>query len=136
MPVLIRKSDGGLIPLTKKLTTIGSSPSNDIKVEGDGVAAAHAHLLAEGDGFVVTGIDGTVSVNGKKRGKYRLAAGDVMTLGSVELTFAHEAPTAKLEKFTPLGDDRRPWLLQGYRRFHQFTQRCAEKHDVDELLAV
>ena len=124
------------MPIGKKLTTIGSAPSSDVRVEGDGVHAAHAHLMAEGDGYVVTGVDGTVTVNGKKRGKYRLSVGDVVAFGAAELTFAAEAPAAKPSTtLTPIGDDRRPWLLQGYRRYHQFSQRASEKHDVDELLA-
>ncbi len=140
VPVLIRKSDGGLLSLSKKLIVVGTAPTSDIRLDGSDVSPVHAHLLQEADGFVVTPVDGTVVVNGKKRGRYRLAIGDVISIGADELTYANEAPTAKLEAASKLkeiggGDDRRPWLLQGYRRLHQFTQRCAEKHEVDELLA-
>ena len=136
MPVLIRKSDASVFPLTKKLTTLGSSASSDVVLAGADIAAAHAHVLNEGDGYVITGIDGTVVVNGKKRsGRYKLAPGDVVLLGASELSYATDAPKPE-SKLTPLGEDRRPWLLAGYRRLNQFSQRCAEKHEVDELLTV
>ena len=136
MPVFIRKSDGNVFPLTKKLTTLGSSPSSDVVLTAGDVASAHAHVLSEADTHVIAGIDGTVVINGKKRsGRYKLAAGDVVTLGAAELAYSTDTPKPE-SKLQPMGEDRRPWLLAGYRRLHQFSQRCAEKHDLDELLSV
>ncbi|HVO30655.1 MAG TPA: sigma 54-interacting transcriptional regulator, partial [bacterium] len=135
MPVLVRKSDGQAFPLNKKLTLLGSASESDVVLPGGDVAKAHAHVLNEGDAWLITGVEGSVVVNGKKRGaRYRLAPGDQVQLGSAELQFALDPPRSE-SKLQPMGEDRRPWMLEGYRRIRSFSQRISEKHELDAVLS-
>jgi GAF domain-containing protein len=139
MPVLTLE-DGTHFELNRQITSIGSDPENDIVVTGDGVQSAHAHILKEGDGYVISPSDAKdknaqVLINGKKRKRYRLAIGDKVQLGAVELTVA-QAPQAKADdKLRTFGENPKAWKVEGYKRLQKFAERLAGRHDVDSVVA-
>ena len=63
--------DGGRIPLTGRVTTIGRAPFNDLVVDYEGVSRQHASIYREPDGFWIADLD---SPNGTFVNGHRLRA--------------------------------------------------------------
>ena len=88
MAVLILKSndDNQHFPLFKNITRIGSDSTADVTLDGNNVAADHAHVLREGDAFVLAslGRGRPMQVNGKKEKRAKLKEGDVIEIGGAE----------------------------------------------------
>lgn len=79
--------DGRAYPLHRSPTTLGRSPDNDIILDDRRVSRHHAQLLAEGGLLVLRDLasaNGTW-VNGKRITQQQLVAGDMVSLGGVEL---------------------------------------------------
>ena len=81
-------NDGTPIALTKEMTTIGRSASNDIEVDAEGISRQHASIRRDTDGFFVSDLGSTngTFVNGEQVGSEprRLSDGDRIELGGME----------------------------------------------------
>ncbi|HQK18334.1 MAG TPA: FHA domain-containing protein [Polyangiaceae bacterium] len=93
MPTLrtyLPKGQPRLHSVNKPITTIGSSPSNDIVVQADGVAEAHAQIIFDGRFFNLEEVDraADIQINGKKKRRARLSHNDRIHLGSAEIAFS------------------------------------------------
>ncbi|HLK45986.1 MAG TPA: DUF3662 and FHA domain-containing protein, partial [Acidimicrobiales bacterium] len=82
--------DGQRVPVGAAGVVIGRSSDSDIVVASQEVSRRHAQVRPEASGWVVVDLDSTngVRVNGYPvSGAARLAGGDVIGIGSVDLTF-------------------------------------------------
>lgn len=77
------------VPITRRLTTIGSSPECHVTLEDVDVAATHATLTHEPGSYnLEAAARGTpFFVGGKKYRARELQHGDVIRIGGVELCF-------------------------------------------------
>jgi hypothetical protein len=79
--------DGRAYPLRRSPTTLGRSPDNDIILDDRRVSRHHAQVLAEGGSLLLRDLvsaNGTW-VNGGRIKEQQLQAGDLVSLGGVEL---------------------------------------------------
>ncbi len=118
-------------PITKKVTSIGSAPSNDIVVEGPDVAEAHAMLHFNGQTFVIQTTDRKldVVVNGKKKRKMTLNDGDRIEIGTSEGAFSILKGGA-----TNQNADAEQFELAGFRKLLEFSESLLGSYDIPELL--
>jgi hypothetical protein len=90
MARLVIKSDGfggRVIELNLGVNRFGRSPENDVQIEHATVSALHCEIVLADDGVVVrdrASTNGTF-VGGQRIGEARLAAGEILHLGDVEL---------------------------------------------------
>lgn len=85
----------GPLPSPGALIRIGRHRDNDIRIPDKTVHRFHALVhRTEDAGFVITDLSGHdgngVRINGKRLAEARLADGDLIELGKVQLTFEHE----------------------------------------------
>src|ERR1051325_2464380 len=116
--------------LYKKITSLGSGPDNDIVLPDP--------LVVDGFAFHFDGQMYTVLapkkaefvVNGKKRGKHKLAHDDKLVLGSCELRFAmmEEAAPIENEAAQTVAD------IDAYTKLFEFSDRLMHVRDLTELL--
>ena len=80
-PVTFRVSPGGV-------KTVGRAPGADFILDAALVSRLHCRLEAEGEGLLVVDLDSTngTFVNDKRVERARLASGDRLRVGRVELT--------------------------------------------------
>jgi hypothetical protein len=79
--------------IDKRRIVLGRSRECDVQVNDPNVSRRHAELRQEGSTYWIVDLDSTngVEVNGKRVRRARLSDGDVVTLGSTDLTFTREA---------------------------------------------
>jgi transcriptional regulator with GAF, ATPase, and Fis domain len=116
--------------LYKKITSLGSGPDNDIVLPDPLVTDGFAVHF---DGQMYTVLAPRKSdfvVNGKKRGKHKLAHDDRVVLGSCELRFTmiDDAPPAEDEAANTVAD------LDAYTKLYEFSERLIHQRDLPELL--
>jgi transcriptional regulator with GAF, ATPase, and Fis domain len=76
------------VPLTRRITSLGQAPENDIAVADPALPATALHLHFDGRDHDVAVHEGVaMTVNGRKRTSWRLAAGDRIRIGATELLF-------------------------------------------------
>ncbi|MEL6548462.1 MAG: GAF domain-containing protein, partial [Myxococcota bacterium] len=136
MAFLVLKKDGSedRFPLFKNITRLGSDPGNDVALSGDGVSADHAHILREGDEFIIAalGRGRPLSINGKKEKRARLADGDAITVGEVALEFvASDLPEGDVVDAL---DPTTRGAIASYSEIVAFSRRLMESQDLDQLL--
>jgi transcriptional regulator with GAF, ATPase, and Fis domain len=98
----VRGPGGGerRVTLTRRITSLGQAPENDIAVADPALPATALHLHFDGRDHDVAVHEGAaMTINGRKRSSWRLAAGDRIRIGATELLFdpgpAGAAPTAQ-----------------------------------------
>jgi transcriptional regulator with GAF, ATPase, and Fis domain len=131
MPQLNVKTPDGKerrVPLVKKLTSVGSSPDNDIAIADGAVAASAFSVLFDGTGYTASASGGALSVNGKKRDEHRLQPGDVIQIGGTELRFEPEE-----QKVTPAPAPDAELLA--LRKVADFAEQLLGHYEIDALLA-
>jgi transcriptional regulator with GAF, ATPase, and Fis domain len=114
----------------KKLTSIGSSPDNDIVLPDPLVQDGFA-IRFDGQIYTVLALKKTdFIVNGKKRGKHKLSHDDRIVIGSCELRFQmlDEAPPAEHEAAATIAD------IDAYTKLYEFSERLFHQRDLGELL--
>jgi transcriptional regulator with GAF, ATPase, and Fis domain len=118
--------------LYKKITSVGSSPDNDVVIPDPLIPDSFAHIHFDGQTYNLATISrkSEVIVNGKKRKKHKLAHGDKLVIGGAELQFAliDEAPPKEVEAAETMSD------LDAYGRLFEFSSRLMQRHTLDELL--
>ncbi len=68
-----------------KAVHIGRAPDNDIVIGEEGVSAHHCRLVRDGDDLYLEDLNstnGTFANGGRLSGRFRLSAGDIVTVGS------------------------------------------------------
>ena len=118
------------VPLIKPLTTLAAAPDSDVRVpELRGVVA----IEFDGESFTATALEGAqLVVNGKRRGRHRLADGDTMELGSTQLVFqsGERVPTpAPIQR-----NGQRDSQSLAMSRLAEFAGQLASEPGVDTAL--
>jgi transcriptional regulator with GAF, ATPase, and Fis domain len=136
MPTLTLVDDASSRPtefgLHKRITSIGSDPTNDIVLDGPGVRPSHAIVQCDGAGFELKCVDGEAElrVDGDSVGQTRLNHDNRIELGDTELKFS-------LLDSTDDDSDRGDIVkeeLKGYRKLFDFSQDLLGDYDLPNLL--
>jgi transcriptional regulator with GAF, ATPase, and Fis domain len=118
--------------LYKKISSIGSSPDNDIVLPDPLIQEAFAHIHFDGQTYTLATLSrkADVVVNGKKRKKHKLSHEDKLVIGSVQMRFSllDEQPPAEEEAAETMAD------IDAYQKLYDFSARLMEKHNLDDLL--
>ena len=121
----------------KPLTLLGKALGNDVVLQGPGVVDHHAQIAFDGRDFNLEEADrgGEILVNGKKKRRTRLAHGDRLTLGTVEVAFSMfsegASGPAPEDDATPRGASSE---LLNLRKLQGFSEKLMSKGSLDELL--
>jgi transcriptional regulator with GAF, ATPase, and Fis domain len=123
---LVLKGEGGanrVVPLTRRITTVGSDPASDLHIDDPTLPATAFHVLADGNAHTVAAHSGLdLTVNGRRRTTTRLAPGDVLRAGRHEIVFSPPAvpvPASTAPREDPLV---------------RFSRRLLEAGSLDTLL--
>jgi transcriptional regulator with GAF, ATPase, and Fis domain len=131
MATLVIHPPGGspsYLPLVKPLTTLADTSDADVRVpQLRGVVA----LQFDGRSCTATALEGAqLIVNGKKRGQHRLADGDNLQLGSLQITFqgsdAVPSPPEPRKHADP--------AALATQRLAEFAQELAREPGIDTAL--
>jgi len=116
--------------LYKKITSLGSGPDNDIVLPDPLVVDGFA-IHFDGQMYTVLAPKkAEFAVNGKKRGKHKLAHDDRLVLGSCELRFA------MIDEVAPSEEEAAETIaeLDAYTKLYEFSERLIHQRDLGELL--
>ena len=136
MPTLTLVDDSNSSPreysLHKRMTSLGSDPTNDIVLDSETVAPSHALIQCSGEGFEIRSVDAEagLQVNGQSTGNSELSHDDRLRLGDVELKFSLLDDT---DSETDEGDVVKE-ELRGYRKLFDFSQQLLGDFDLPSLL--
>ncbi|RMH42291.1 MAG: GAF domain-containing protein [Deltaproteobacteria bacterium] len=118
--------------LYKKITSLGSSPDNDIVLPDPLIADSFAHIHFDGSCYHFATIDRrtAVTINGKRRKKHKLAHEDKIAVGPIELVFSmiDDHPAREEEAAETIAD------VDAYRKLYEFSARLMEQHKLADLL--
>jgi transcriptional regulator with GAF, ATPase, and Fis domain len=96
MAELVIQGEGGdrrVLPLTRRITTVGRDPASDLRIEDFNFPPTALHVLADGDTYTISAHAGVeLTVNGHRRTTSRLAPGDVIRAGAHQILFSPLAP--------------------------------------------
>lgn len=100
-------------PLSRRLSTLGSSSECDISLPFPGVAALHARLERNADAVLLENVcaDGSILVNGESTDAARLQVLDEIRLGRITLLLEDrrpDTPATGAERVDAAGDVARP----------------------------
>jgi transcriptional regulator with GAF, ATPase, and Fis domain len=130
----------------KPVTTVGRALGNDVAIAGEGVAETHVQVIFDGRDFNLEEVDrhAEILVNGKKKRRTRLAHGDRLTLGGVELAFSMfeeprnaGAPAAPAGTPGPAVSETQHQVgqqLAGLRKLYEFSEKLMTTKEIDQLL--
>ncbi len=116
--------------LFKKITSLGPGPDNDI-VLPDPLTVDGFAVHFDGQTYTVLAPKkAEFVVNGKKRGKHKLAHDDKLVIGGCDLRFAmmEEAAPVEAEAAETVAD------LDAYTKLFEFSERLIHVRDLGELL--
>jgi hypothetical protein len=84
--------DGQDLRVDKRRVLLGRSRECDIQVEDPNVSRRHAELRQEGAAYWIVDLDSTngIEVNGRRIKRAKLDSGDIVTVGSTDITFTTE----------------------------------------------
>jgi transcriptional regulator with GAF, ATPase, and Fis domain len=88
--LIVRSPDGQEreVALVKRITSIGRDPENDVAVADPALPPTALHIHFDGKDYNAAAHDGAdMTVNGRRRGAWRLAPGDRVAVGGTELRF-------------------------------------------------
>ena len=125
---------GASFSIHKRITSIGSGPENDIRLAAPNpLAPTHALLTFDGAVFALQTTERhlEVGVNGKARRAHKLAHGDRVALGGIELEFRVLDEPASAG---PAGEVLAHTELAAYRKLQEFGERLAGRSDPSALL--
>lgn len=83
-----------IIPLTKKVTSLGRQLENDIVFHEDFLSRFHAEIIYENDKYVLYDKNSTSGtyVNGKRIDRCVLNSGDLISLANIYIMFVNNSP--------------------------------------------
>jgi Protein of unknown function (DUF3662)/FHA domain len=78
--------------IDKRRVVLGRSRECDVQIEDPNVSRRHAELRQEGAAFWIVDLDSTngIEVNGRRVQRAKLDSGDIVTVGSTDITFSTE----------------------------------------------
>src|SRR5439155_925610 len=122
-------SQGKAFPLLKRITSIGSAPENDVRLEG-ALAPTHALIHFDGSDFLLKSAERGLEfeVNGKARKSQRLNHGDRLRIGDVELEFRILDEAARDVEALATTE------LTAYRKLQEFSERLLGRYELADLL--
>lgn len=133
MPVLTHSKTKVSYPLRKKIVSIGSDAANDIVLDAEGVEGTHATMHFTGQTFVVqtAGRKLDLFINDRRKRKYTLTDGDVIRMGSAELTLSvlDGGPSQDGDS-----SEVREKELAGFRRMQELSAHLMTAYELPELL--
>jgi len=118
--LLVQTPDGKRrrVPLDRRITSVGRDPGSDVPVDDPALPATALHLHFDGKDYTVACHEGAdLFVNGRRRTSSRLAPGDVLRVGAVELVFSPPSePGEAAEIERPAREDAVHALVRFSRR--------------------
>jgi pSer/pThr/pTyr-binding forkhead associated (FHA) protein len=83
-----------MIPLTKKVTTLGRQLGNDIVFHEEYLSRFHAEIILEKDTYILVDKNSTSGtfVNGEKIDRCVLHSGDLLALANIYVMFVNNNP--------------------------------------------
>jgi pSer/pThr/pTyr-binding forkhead associated (FHA) protein len=83
-----------MLPLVKKVTTLGRQLGNDIVFHEEFLSRFHAEIVQEGDTYLLLDKNSTSGtfVNGKKIDRCVLNSGDLIGLANIYIMFVNNSP--------------------------------------------
>jgi transcriptional regulator with GAF, ATPase, and Fis domain len=136
--LIVKGPDGAerRVALVKRLTTVGRDPENDVAVADPALPATALHIHSDGSAYDAAAHDGAaMTVNGRRRGAWRLGPGDRIRVGSTELLFdpvtrvAPAEPAARAPGAGPVID-----LQSAREALIRFSERLLAATDLSRLL--
>ncbi|GAO05145.1 sigma 54-interacting transcriptional regulator [Anaeromyxobacter sp. PSR-1] len=130
--LIVRGPDGSEreVALVKRITSVGRDPENDVAVEDPALPATALHIHFDGKDYNAAAHDRSdMTVNGKRRGAWRLGPGDRIRVAGTELTFEAVARTP-LPSARPIAGQR----LQALETLVRFSERLLGATDLNRLL--
>lgn len=85
--VIIGRQEGREILLDKPRVTLGHDERNDVYMSDSGIAPRHAEVRAEGGGFSIVPLNGTVLVNQRQVTHHALQPGDEIQIGTAQMRY-------------------------------------------------
>jgi transcriptional regulator with GAF, ATPase, and Fis domain len=138
MPALTVKTPDGtqrLVPLVKRLTSVGRDAQNDVVVEDAGVPESAFMIEYDGQSYRLCVHDAPVSVNGRRRGEHTLALGDVIAVGASQILFADEPRREAVPaQVTALGAGRKGVDADALGQLVDFSQKLLGRYELEPLL--
>ena len=134
MPSLVYTPEGSRTPVAfevhKRVTSIGSSPDNDLQLADSSVADTHALVRFDGRTFTLQALTSgaDIVVNGRIRARHVLEHGDEVMIGDTCMTFHLYQASVKRAKAQESD------LAESYRRILEFSRRLLDDVGLDELL--
>lgn len=134
MPSLVYQMPGQRTPtsfeLHKRVTSVGSAPDNDLRLDDPDVADTHALIRFDGKTFTLQALaqGADVIVNGKVRARHALEHGDEILLGGTCVTF--HLYQASVERAKAEESD----LADSYRQILEFSKTLLSDAPLDDLL--
>ncbi len=128
----VRGPDGSerRVTLTRRITSLGVAPENDIAVADPALPATALHVHFDGRDHDVAAHEGVaMTVNGRKRTTWRLAPGDRIRIGATELLFDPGAPAPPPQASAPAGQ-----RLVALDTLVRFSERLLAATDLNRLL--
>jgi len=130
--LLVQTPDGKRrrVPLERRITTVGRDPASDVALDDPRLPPTALHVHFDGKEYTAACHEGAdLLVNGRRRSTCRLAPGDVLRLGSVELVFS---PPAEAEVAESSAD--RPAREDAVHALVRFSRRLLGASDLSGLL--
>jgi transcriptional regulator with GAF, ATPase, and Fis domain len=119
-----------LVTLTRRITSLGHAPENDIAVSDPALPATALHLHFDGRDHDVAVHEGVaMTVNGRKRTTWRLAPGDRIRVGGTELLFDPGPAVPAAPVSAPSGQ-----RLVALDTLVRFSERLLGATDLNRLL--
>ncbi|MBN2801514.1 MAG: sigma 54-interacting transcriptional regulator [Deltaproteobacteria bacterium] len=116
--------------ISKPITTIGESASNDISIPDLGLDDYHIQVIFDGRDFNINGAtsDNEFYINGKKKKRARLVHKNLITAGKAEITFEH------LSDFISQSTQSVNEDVRSLKRLQQLSFELFSLESVDEIL--
>jgi transcriptional regulator with GAF, ATPase, and Fis domain len=130
--LIVRGPDGSEreVALVKRITSLGRDPDNDVVVADPALPRTALHVHFDGRDYNVAAHEGAdLLVNGKRRGTWRLAAGDRLQVAGTELFFDPSPRTAAAMARPPTGQ-----RLLALEMLVRFSERLLGATDLARLL--
>ena len=133
MPSLLLQPPGAPAPrtvnLTRRITSIGSGPDNDVVVRDAAMEETHAMVQFDGRAFSIQAVQqARLIVNGRKRARHELDHGDELLLGDTLVHFRLYDVSATQENASTAD------LVQAYREIVGFSDRLMQSENAQSLL--
>jgi hypothetical protein len=130
--LIVKAPDGSerRVTLSRRLTSVGRDPDNDVAVADPALPPTALHLHFDGRDWDAAAHDGAaMTVNGRGRAACRLGPGDRIRVGSTELLFDPAARAGAAPPPAP-GDDGR----LAHEALVRFSERLLGATDLPRLL--